>query len=342
MTLYPFSEYFRNRLKQALVVALLVSLSGYLYADPAYRIPHESLSNGERGAYVPQASYEVLGVSIASGELAAIREARGKASLYEGHHGANHLCYVSGSQKVDFMVSTLGFGYEVTSVDKRSPPCATTAEPVASGTGLEIGMSQAEATTILEDLLGEPGQIRDNTFFYTYWVQEPLSSKSSEDYIQGDVEDVTFEFCELKLDRRGNKSTINVHRGGALMITMPFQFSGYTVVKTDYGKLGNFLSRSLAKERVALENPAFEERYEVFGSDQQYARYLLSPALMERIIALDDLFGHALRGRGLLVSSEMIKLCLCFHISETFWMSEISTCLPTIWTTCHYSSRSLP
>ncbi|WP_412776935.1 DUF3137 domain-containing protein [Thalassospira lucentensis] len=127
------------------------------------------------------------------------------------------------------------------------------------------------------------------------------SSKSSEDYIQGDVDGVKFEFCELKLERRrsNNKGNINVHRGGALIITMPFQFTGHTVVKTDHGKLGNFLSSLSASSRIALENPEFEDRYEVFGSDQQYARYLLSPALMERVIALDDLFRARAKGSGL-------------------------------------------
>ncbi|UTV98597.1 DUF3137 domain-containing protein [Marinomonas rhizomae] len=133
----------------------------------------------------------------------------------------------------------------------------------------------------------------------SFEIMPSFSSKSSEDYIKGEVEGVKFEFCELKLERRGNKSNINVHRGGALLITMPFKFSGYTVVKTDYGKLGNLLSRSLAKNRVELENPEFENRYEVFGSDQQYARYLLSPALMEQIIELDDLFRARAKGSGL-------------------------------------------
>lgn len=124
------------------------------------------------------------------------------------------------------------------------------------------------------------------------------SRKSSEDYIHGEVEGVRFEFCELKLERRGSKSETNVHRGGALLISMPFQFSGYTVVRTDYGKLGNLLAAPMAKDRVALENPDFEDRYEVYSSDQQYARYLLSPAMMERIMALDDLFRARAKGSG--------------------------------------------
>ncbi|SFM33470.1 DUF3137 domain-containing protein [Marinobacter zhejiangensis] len=126
-----------------------------------------------------------------------------------------------------------------------------------------------------------------------------FSRKSSEDLIQGRVEDVQFEFCELKLERRGNKSNISVHRGGALLITMPFEFHGYTVVRADHGRLANLLSAPMTKDRVALENPEFEDRYEVRSSDQQYARYILSPAMMEHIIALDDLFRARAKGSGL-------------------------------------------
>ncbi|MBA4502517.1 DUF3137 domain-containing protein [Marinobacterium marinum] len=124
------------------------------------------------------------------------------------------------------------------------------------------------------------------------------SSKSSEDYIRGQVEGVEFEFCELKLERSGGNSSSTVHQGAVLVITMPFTFSGYTVVRADYGKIGNALASPLGRNRVALENPDFEDRYEVYGSDQQYARYLLSPTMMERIIALDDLFRTRAKGAG--------------------------------------------
>ncbi|NIZ01302.1 DUF3137 domain-containing protein [Thalassospira lucentensis] len=127
------------------------------------------------------------------------------------------------------------------------------------------------------------------------------SSKSSEDHIQGEVDGVKFEFCELKLLRRrsNNKGNITLHQGGALIITMPFLFTGHTVVDTDHGKLGNFLSGLSSKSRIPLENPVFEDRYEVFGDDPHYARYLLSPALMERIIGLDDLFRARAKGSGI-------------------------------------------
>lgn len=126
-----------------------------------------------------------------------------------------------------------------------------------------------------------------------------FSSKSHEDHISGKVEDIEFEFCELKLERKGHKSSTTVFRGGAVILKLPFQLSGHTVVGMDYGKLGNMFAASMARRKVALENPEFEERFEVSSTDQQYARYLLSPAMMERLLALDDLFRTRAKGSGL-------------------------------------------
>ncbi|WP_010321842.1 DUF3137 domain-containing protein [Marinobacterium stanieri] len=133
----------------------------------------------------------------------------------------------------------------------------------------------------------------------SFEILPSYSSKTSEDCIRGVVDDVVFEFCELELKRSSGNSSTTEHDGGALLLTMPFSFSGYTVVRTDYGKVGNVLAAPLRRDRVALENPEFEKRYEVYGSDQQYARYLLTPAMMERIIALDELFRARAQGSGI-------------------------------------------
>lgn len=48
----------------------------------------------------------------------------------------------------------------------------------------------------------------------TFDILPSYSRTTSEDHIQGEVEGVRFEFCELKLERKGSKSNITVHRGG--------------------------------------------------------------------------------------------------------------------------------
>ena len=73
---------------------------------------------------------------------------------------------------------------------------------------------------------------------------------------------------------------------------MPKRFSGHTVVRRDAGKLGNWFGKTFAGglKPVKLEDPRFEKRYEVYGSDQVEARYLLSTSFMERLVELEDLF----------------------------------------------------
>jgi hypothetical protein len=43
-------------------------------------------------------------------------------------------------------------------------------------------------------------------------------------------------------------------------------------------------------ERVKLEDPVFEKQFEVFGSDQVEARYLLTTSFMDRLLKLAEIF----------------------------------------------------
>lgn len=156
----------------SLLTPLLMAFSATLYAETGYRVP-SLLDEGERGIYMPQASYDILGVSIAEGSLEPIKAKLGDASLYEGLHGARNLCYLAGPHRVEFTVSNLGFGYEVTVVDEPWPECGTTSTPAVNGIGLKVGMGRAEVVSAL----GSPSETQDETLFYTYWVQEQLSQQ---------------------------------------------------------------------------------------------------------------------------------------------------------------------
>lgn len=165
----------KNLLSKNLLAILLVVFSGYLYGEPVHRIP-SSLNDGERGAYMPKAGYAILGVSIDSATFDIIKSALGEASIDSGQHTENSICYVSGGYRVDFTLSSLGFGYDVRTDDKPSPKCGTTNEPVVNGMGLEIGMSKADVMLVL----GEPSQTQGNRVSYTYWVQERPSEETQD------------------------------------------------------------------------------------------------------------------------------------------------------------------
>ena len=64
-------------------------------------------------------------------------------------------------------------------------------------------------------------------------------------------------------------------------------FQGHTTI------LRNSLFKlSSSGSRVKLENPDFEKTFDVYSTDQIEARYLLSPSMMERLLALDREFNR--------------------------------------------------
>lgn len=120
-----------------------------------------------------------------------------------------------------------------------------------------------------------------------------------EDAFAGEHLGVDLNFEEVELinvshDSKGRKRRTTVFDGIAATIQMNKRFSGHTIVKEDRGKIGNWLIDSFNKmEAVALEDPRFEDRFEVYSNDQVEARYLLTPAFMERLYAVSQAFDDA-------------------------------------------------
>jgi hypothetical protein len=145
---------------------------------------------------------------------------------------------------------------------------------------------------------------------FTYQVEGQLSARSlqpsgilpgfddetREDYVSGTYNSVGIELTEARLtEKQGsgdNRRNVEVFRGMFIRFHMNKSFAGHTVVVQDVGRVGNWLSsRFSGLERVALEDPVFEKRFEVRSSDQIEARYLLTPSFMERLLELGTLFG---------------------------------------------------
>lgn len=108
-----------------------------------------------------------------------------------------------------------------------------------------------------------------------------------EDEISGTYRGIRITIVEAKLETGGKNSTV-VFNGLVVALEFPGRFSGTTVVTKDTG-LGaaQDLFGPSGLQRVRLEDPRFEARYQVYGSDQIAARALLTPAIMERVMALE-------------------------------------------------------
>lgn len=119
-----------------------------------------------------------------------------------------------------------------------------------------------------------------------------------EDHFSGEAHGAVFELYEAHVEqrRRSKRRTyyVTVFRGVLIRIAFPRTIEGVTLVTRDKGVFNAF--ESWAKktfsgkrlERVGLVDPTFEKAFEVYGTDQVMARYLLTPSFMERLLRLED------------------------------------------------------
>lgn len=154
------------------------------------------------------------------------------------------------------------------------------------------------------------------------------SDAQSEDYVRGSYRGVALETQELTLtEEQGfgkHRSTVTVFQGVAIRLSMNKRFQGHTVIKQDKGRFDGWPTNnfSAGKERVTLEDPRFEDEFEVYSSDQIEARYLLTPSFMERLQALTQICG------GTNLQAAFYEKCLLLMIAtphDRFGVASIFT-----------------
>lgn len=116
-----------------------------------------------------------------------------------------------------------------------------------------------------------------------------------EDGLSGSHNGVNFALAEATLRRRSGSSNSKqnyktVFHGLLFVFDVKKRFSGMAVAVRDTGPLKKLFDSRRA-QRVALEDPRFEKLFEVYGTDQVEARFLFTPTLMERIVALGEVIG---------------------------------------------------
>ena len=151
--------------------------------------------------------------------------------------------------------------------------------------------------------------------------QESCARWKSEDEVSGKKNEVTFALHEVEAARRDkssgrrlggtpallalglaaaqrNKSII--FKGLVVKLDFNKNFQGHTVVVPDSegqilgGLFGESRSRR-KKDLVMLENPDFEKQFSVYSTNDQEARYLITPKLMELVLEAQALLGAELR-----------------------------------------------
>lgn len=127
----------------------------------------------------------------------------------------------------------------------------------------------------------------------------PACERSSfEDHVDGKANGTKFSFSRVSL----HKSNIvkkdpypwkSTYTGQFIAIELDSRFSGCMAVFPDRGFLNP--KKRGGMKRVRLVDPVFERKFEVYGTDQMEARYLLTPNFMQRLVDLE----HAFKGKSI-------------------------------------------
>lgn len=175
--------------------------------------------------------------------------------------------------------------------------------------------------TLIENGRYEPQTgISEQTFNQCRLFNTP-DRYSSEDYISGKKGQTPFCFAEIhaeekhtQTDSKGRTTTTwsTLFKGFMFIADFNKDFSGQTVV------FRNSIFNFIKSNRVKLESPEFEKLFDVYSTDQVEARYILSPAMMERIIALDKQFNG-----GILISFYNSSVVIAVSNSRNHFESSL-------------------
>lgn len=139
-------------------------------------------------------------------------------------------------------------------------------------------------------------------FLASRLCEKQIDRYRGEDMVTGRIGATDIAFSEIHAehreeytDNKGRRHTrwVTLFRGLFFVGDFNKHFEGFTVVVPDTAErvLGSWLGNLLQKanfgrsgELIRLEDPEFEKVFAVYGSDQIEARYILSPALMRRLL----------------------------------------------------------
>jgi hypothetical protein len=107
----------------------------------------------------------------------------------------------------------------------------------------------------------------------------------TQDYIVGKYQGVDLEFESATMTQGQGKGQIIVFSGKIILFKLDKEFSGKTILLPSWSS-----HQCHDLEPVKLEDPEFEKNYKVFSTDQVEARYLLTPAFMERLDQLAKIY----------------------------------------------------
>lgn len=171
-----------------------------------------------------------------------------------------------------------------------------------------------------------------------YNLKKDNKKVKSEDSVTGRIDKTDFCFSEVNiyhLESDGDNGTKRVNDlvGFAFVADFNKHFDGHTFLSSAKSHLDR--ARFSSYERCVLEDPDFERLYTTYTTNDQQARYILSPGLQHRIMQLHSFFGQ----REMAISFLGEKMMILFnsgtnHFEVKYDMSSVKNDLRALSLLC--------
>lgn len=189
------------------------------------------------------------------------------------------------------------------------------------------------------------GLVPEDLFVASRLFESRIDRYRGEDLVHGVVGKTEIAFSEIHAERREvthdskgrrRERWVTIFKGVYFVGDFNKHFNGITVVVPDFaekffgGWLGGMFQKMAAAvgrsgELIKLEDPEFEKAFAVYGEDQVEARYILSPALMRRLLDFKNK-----TGRGIFVSFAESSVFVAIPQARDMFEPRIMTSLLNI------------
>ncbi|MFD2285189.1 DUF3137 domain-containing protein [Pedobacter petrophilus] len=174
--------------------------------------------------------------------------------------------------------------------------------------------------------------ISSDEFSYAQLFNKQIDRYKTEDLVSGKIDKTSFYFAEVHAEYKTERETkdgtktswIDIFRGIVFVADFNKHLSGVTIVKPKdlVNTVGSWFSKNIFsfsdQHVIQLENPAFDRTFVTYGTHQIESRYVLTPAMMERILYLN---ANALQSISL--SFIESKMYIAFPLDRNYFEAPI-------------------
>lgn len=176
--------------------------------------------------------------------------------------------------------------------------------------------------------------ILEGEYQYSQIFPQSYDRYSGNDLVQGTIDSVNVRFSDLHVeekqrDKDGKEHWHTIFQGLFFIADFNKNFRGKTVVLPDVaqrslGIIGEWMQsiNTSRGELIKLDHSEFEKYFVVYGSDQIESRYILSHALMEKIVVF-----YKKNGKNIAISFRDSKMYLCIDYKKELFEPILSKSL---------------